>query len=87
MSATVEIREKDGVYTAVDAETGERGKGETRALALAALAVRLHDEDGRPEDVDPKVALQLLSSRVQARFEDEEVSEDDVEDAISWARE
>lgn len=87
MSATVEITEKDGVYTAVDAETGERGTGESRALALAALAVRLHGGDEIPDDMDPKAAIQLLSSRTQARFDEEGVSEDDVEDAVAWARE
>lgn len=86
MSAQVEIREDDGGYTAIDEETGTTGKGETRAIALATLAVRLHagEEDGGA--LDSKTALRLLSARVQDRFEAEDVTEEDVGDAIAWAR-
>lgn len=54
ISATVEITEKDGVYTALDAETGERGTEESRALALAAPAVCLYDESEIFGHVDTK---------------------------------
>lgn len=84
MSATVEITEKDGEYTAVDRETGVTGVGDTKALALAALAVRLGTE--AEGEANAAVRLQELSARMGDRFEDEGVTEDDVEDAIAWAR-
>lgn len=85
MSATVEISEEDGEYTAVDLETGITGIGKTRALALAALAVRLGaDED--PIDADTRAELRALADRMRRRFEEEGVTEDDLEDAIAWAR-
>jgi hypothetical protein len=83
MSATVEITEEDGEYTAVDSETGASGIGNTRAMALAALAVRLGAEEG-PTDVDTE--LRVLADRTRQRFEDEGVTEETVEDAIAWAR-
>ncbi len=86
MSAQVEIREDDGGYTAIDGETGTTGRGDTRAIALATLAIRLHAGEGDAGDLDSKTALRLLSARVQDRFEDEGVTEDDVSDAIAWAR-
>lgn len=85
MSATVEITEEDGEYTAVDLETGTTGVGKTRALALATLAVRLGTDDELAE-TDLKAELQELADRTRQRFEDAEVAEDDVADAISWAR-
>jgi len=88
MSATVEITEEDGRYTAVDSETGTTGVGESRALALAALALRLDEREGEvtTEDLDTETALRALSARVSARFEEEGVTEDDIDDAIAWAR-
>lgn len=85
MSATVEISEEDGEYTAVDSETGATGVGDTRALALAALAVRLGAEE---EWADTKWTerVRSLARRSRKRFETEGVSEEDVEDAIAWAR-
>lgn len=85
MSVTVEISEEDGEYTAVDSETGAIGIGNTRAMALAALAVRLGAEE-RGSDSDNRAELRALADRTRERFEDEEVTEDDVEDAIAWAR-
>lgn len=87
MSATVEIREDDGVYTAVDSETGAVGSGRTRAIALAVLSVKLQDdEEGLVSELDAKTALQVLGASARARFEEEDVTEGDVEDAIAWAR-
>jgi len=88
MSATVEITEEDGRYTAVDSETGATGVGESRALALAALALRLgeRDDDIAVDDADTETALRALGARVRHRFEEEGVAEDDVDDAIAWAR-
>jgi hypothetical protein len=84
MSATVEISEEDGEYTAVDSETGAIGIGNTRAMALAALAVRLGAEE--TPDTDDRKELQALADRTRERFEKHEVTEDDVDDAITWAR-
>lgn len=87
MSATVEIQEDDGVYTAVDSETGAVGTGKTRAIALAVLSIKLQNEtDEVVSGLDSKTALQVLSAGTQARFEEEDVTEDDIEDAIAWAR-
>lgn len=85
MSVTVEISEEDGEYTAVDSETGAIGIGNTRAMALAALAVRLGAEE-RGSDSDNRAELRALADRTRERFEDEEVTGDDVEDAIALAR-
>lgn len=85
MSATVEITEEDGRYTAVDLETGTSGVGDSRAMALAALAVRLGAEEGSDAG-DPKAELRALAQRTRRRFEERDVTEDDVEDAIAWAR-
>lgn len=85
MSATVEISEENGEYTAVDSETGAIGIGNTRAMALAALAVRLGAEEGRAE-ASRRTELRSLADRTRERFEEEGVTEGDVEDAIAWAR-
>jgi len=84
MSATVEITEDDGQYTAVDSETGASGVGSTRAMALAALAVRLGAEEH--EKADSESELRALADRTRKRFEEKGVTDDDVEDAIEWAR-
>ena len=85
MSATVEITEEDGRYTAVDVETGTAGVGKTQGMALIALAIRLEDEEGSI-DADSEAKLRALAERTRQRFEEEGVTEDDVEDAIAWAR-
>lgn len=85
MSATVEISEDDGEYTAVDHQTGVSGVGSSRALALAALAVELGSLDG-PDAVDPAAEVDALADRTRRRFEAADVTDDDVEDAIAWAR-
>jgi hypothetical protein len=85
MSATVEISEENGEYTAVDSETGAVGIGNTRAMALAALAVRLGAEEGRAE-ASRRAELRSLADRTRERFEEADVTEGDVEDAIAWAR-
>jgi len=83
MSATVEITEEDGEYTAIDSETGASGSGNTRATALAALAVRLGAEEG---STDTDAELRALADRTRRRFAEENTTEQTVEDAISWAR-
>lgn len=91
MSATVEITEENGEYTARDLETGATGSGKTRAIALAVLAVHLGAEEDlagadRNRTLNLKAELRALTRRTQRRFEAEGVTEDDVEDAIAWAR-
>jgi hypothetical protein len=87
MGASVEIREEDDGYTAIDSETGERAHGATRAVALTALAIRLFEAaDGDQTDVCSEAALRRLSEKLQDRFEEAGVTEDDVGDAIAWAR-
>lgn len=85
MSATVEISEEDGEYTAVDLETGTAGVGRSRASALAALAVRL-GADEESASTDSTAELEALAERTRERFDEEDVTEADVEDAIAWAR-
>lgn len=85
MSAPVEITEEDGQYTAVDTETGAAGVGSSRAMALAALAVRLGARDGS-DPPDSTAELEALSERTHRRFDEAGVTKDDVEDAIAWAR-
>jgi hypothetical protein len=85
MSATVEITEDDGQYTAVDSETGASGVGSTRAMALAALAVRLGAEE-KHGPADSRSELRALADRTRRRFEENGVTDDDVEDAVEWAR-
>lgn len=86
MSAPVEIRKEDGGYTAIDPETGTRGSGETRAIALAALALGLLVGDDAAEDLDSKTALRLLSARMQERFQAKGATEEDVAEATALAR-
>lgn len=88
MSARVEITVEDGTYTAIDIETGAAGSGKTKAMALVALASALGGCVCPPGDdaSSSEAALQTLSARVQQRFEEADVTEDDVEDAIRMAR-
>ena len=67
MSVTVEISEDGGEYTAIDSETGEVGIGSSRAMALAALAVRLGTTENPTEDA--KAELRSLADRTRRRFE------------------
>ena len=88
MGATVEITEDDGVFTAVDEETGAAGSGRSKAMALVALAAALGGGESLPADeaTDTKEELIALSTRVRARFDEADVTEADVDDAIRWAR-
>lgn len=88
MSVTVEITEEDGTYTAIDTETGAAGSGDTKAMALVALATALGGAVslGAEDSTDPKAAVQALQAQVGRRFTAEGVTEDDVDDAIEWAR-
>lgn len=85
MGAVVEITEEDGKYRAYDPETGASGTGNTRSVALAVLAARLGAEEGR-DDAELRAELESLAERTRRRFEEEGVTEEDIEDAITWAR-
>ena len=85
MSATVEITEENGQYRAHDQETGATGTGATRATALAVLAARLGAEE-ELADADLETELRTLTEQTRRRFEEEDVTEDDVAEAIEWAR-
>lgn len=85
MSATVEITESDGVYTAVETATGVEADGPTKALALIALALAL-EEFEQGEEQSSESELRALAERTRQRFETKDVTEADVEDAIAWAR-
>lgn len=85
MSATVEITEENGKFTARDHDTGTFGTGKTRAMALANLAARLGAAEDL-EDADRKAELRALTDQTRRRFEERDVTEDDIEDAIAWAR-
>lgn len=84
MSATVEIRKDDGTYTAVDTESGAAGSGKTKAMALVALAAAL--KGGTIGNSDATGDLRALSSAVQQRFDDANVTDEDVDEAIEWVR-
>ncbi|MFC6722060.1 hypothetical protein [Halobacteriaceae bacterium SHR40] len=85
MSATVEITEENGRYRARDNETGATGTGTTRATALAVLAARLGAEE-ELTDANLEAELRALTEETRRRFENEDVTEDDVVEAIEWAR-
>jgi hypothetical protein len=85
MSATVEITKENGRYRAHDNETGATGTGATRATALAVLAARLGAED-ELTDANLEAELRALAEDTRRRFEKEDVTEDDVVEAIEWAR-
>lgn len=85
MAAAVEITEEDGEYRAHDLETGASGTGKTRSVALAALAARLSAEE-QLADADLKAELESLAAQTRRRFEEEGVTDEDVADAIEWAR-
>lgn len=88
MSATVEFTERDGTYTAVDTETGAAGSGDTKAIVLVALATALGGGVSLASEgsLDPEDALRALQARVGRRFASEGVRENDVKDAVEWAR-
>ena len=85
MSTVVEITEENGEYRAYDPETGASGTGKTRSFALAVLAARLGTEEGH-DDTELRAELETLAERTRRRFEEEGVAEEDIEDAITWAR-
>lgn len=86
MSTTVEVSERDdGGYTAVDTTTGAAGEGEPVAEALEQLDDFLRDLEDVGRD-DSAEQLRTLSERTKEGFEAEDVTDEDIEDAIDWAR-
>lgn len=85
MSASVEITVEDGQYRAHDLETGTSGTGATRAGALAVLAARLSATE-ELADADLQTELRTLAEGTRRRFEEHDVTEEDVTEAIEWAR-
>jgi len=81
-TTTVEIREEDGMYTAIDDETGVSATAPSKAEALLELSGLLLSDT----DVDYRSVYESLSEEVQKRFEEEGVEEDTVKEAIEWAR-
>lgn len=81
--SSVEVTEREGGgYTAMETESGALGSGETLADALERLAENLR----QMEDADPETTYDSVSRDVRRRLADAGVSEDEVEDAIEWAR-
>jgi len=76
---------RNGKYRAYDPETGASGAGNTRSVALAVLAARLGAEEGR-DPAELGAELEELAEQTQRRFEEEGVTEEDIEAAITWAR-
>ena len=93
MSATSRVtiqRDERGQYTVVDEETGITVEGASKTDALETLTATLRRLDDLPErdaaDLPVDDGYNELSERVQARFEDRDITEEDIEDAIEWAR-
>jgi hypothetical protein len=84
--STVEVTRDDGGYTAIDTATGSLGEGTTYADALEDLARNLRDHEPESEMFDAKSAYESASATVRARFEEKGIDENEVEDAIKWAR-
>jgi hypothetical protein len=77
-----------GRWTAVERSTGKRASGPIEAIALLILIVLVAlDSDHETETAsDPDVVWRETTAETKRRFDEENVTEDDVEDAIEWAR-
>lgn len=85
--STVEVNEREGGgYTVIETDTGALGEGETLADALEQLVENLRKIERGEEETDPEATYERVADRVRRRFEEEEVTEEDIEDAIEWAR-
>lgn len=75
-------------WKAIERTTGEEASGPSWAVALLvviiALLLKSDDEDDREDDSDTVWAD--ATSDVKQRFDEENVTDEDVEDAIEWAR-
>jgi predicted RNase H-like HicB family nuclease len=93
VESTVRVTEtRKGVYRAVDDQTGATAEGSSKTEALATLTDVLRQlEEARVADSQPQAPptsdeYDALRKRVQARTEDSDLTEADIEAAIEWAR-
>lgn len=82
-TTTIEVREEDGRYTAVDAETGVSATAPSKAEALLELSSLLLSDS---EVSDYRSLYESLSEEVQERFDEKGIDEEAVEEAVEWAR-
>lgn len=81
--SSVEVTEREGGgYTAMETDSGAFGSGETLADALERLAENLR----QMEEVDPESSYDSVARDVRTRLAEAGVSEQEVEDAVEWAR-
>lgn len=88
MSAIKKIEEEDTI-TLVDEDTGAEGEGSTITVALIDLAINLQkltDQSLSTEEMKNLAELADMAAETQKRFEQENIEESDVEDAVEWAR-
>lgn len=94
---TITLTQRDGYWVAIHEPTGVGAQAETRDEALDELdeAVALHTNDAtEPLDGDDEATRDPSAEDVwldataetKRRFDEEDVGEGDVEDAIEWAR-
>jgi hypothetical protein len=98
---TITLTERGEYWVAVHEPTGVSARGETRDEALAELDEAVTDTDESGQDLDTDVEQggdgdsttptaseiwQEMTAESKRRFDEEGVTDDDVEDAIEWAR-
>ncbi len=76
MSRSIKRKETSDGVTVIDEKTGEEATGETYVEALEELT----------EHLSSLAVLNTLFDDVQERFEETGTTEEDVEEAIEWAR-
>lgn len=85
--STVEVTQREGGgFTVVETETGALGEGDTLADALEQLAESLRRTEHTNQATDPEATYETIAEGVRKRFREEGLTEEDVEDAIEWAR-
>lgn len=96
---TVEVSEDaSGRVTAVDAASGTTGEGDSVPEALVELARKIAEIEGDLDVLTEATMAALeradaeaaeffeLSGTIRARFREEGVTDEDVDEAIEWAR-
>jgi predicted RNase H-like HicB family nuclease len=94
---TITLTERDGYWVAIHEPTGVGAQGETRDEALDELdeAVALYTDDSTDSlddggessrDTEADEIWRDATAETKRRFEAEDVTEEDVEDAIERAR-
>ena len=93
MSATSRVtiqRDERGQYTVMDEETGITAEGASKTDALETLTATLRRLDELSErdtaNLPADDGYDELSERIQTRFENRNITDEDIEDAIEWAR-